>query len=77
MAGLLIKNIPPELHEDLKRRAAANHRSLTKEALAILEAALREEAERPTLAQLDRHRIRGAKRLTDAVVRRGKTLGRP
>jgi plasmid stability protein len=35
---LVIKNLPPELHERLKRRAAQNHRSLTKEAIAVLEA---------------------------------------
>lgn len=37
MANLTIKNIPQGLHEELKRRAAANRRSLNGEILAILE----------------------------------------
>ena len=39
MAGLLIRDIPPELHERLKASASKNHRSMSKEALAILEEA--------------------------------------
>ncbi len=76
MAGLLIRDLPEELHERLKRRAADNHRSLTKEALAILEAALSDRDGRPTPTQLDRRRVRGARTLTDALIRRGKTAGR-
>ena len=76
MPGLLIRDLPAELHRRLKRRATENHRSLTKEALAILEAALRERTDRPTLAQLDRRRVRGTKPLADIVVRRGKVAGR-
>lgn len=37
MAALLIKNLPDELHERLRRRAAANHRSMNREVIAILE----------------------------------------
>lgn len=40
MPGLLIKDLPPELHQRLKESAARHHRSLTKEALALLEEAL-------------------------------------
>ena len=77
MPGLLIKNVPPELHEALKRRAARNHRSLMKEALAVLEAALAGRANRPSAAEMKRLRVRGAKRLTDAIIRRARTTGRP
>jgi plasmid stability protein len=38
--NLSVKNVPDELAELLRRRAAANHRSLQKELLSILEAAL-------------------------------------
>jgi plasmid stability protein len=38
MAALVIKNLPESLHRRLKARARRNHRSLTKEAIAILEA---------------------------------------
>ncbi len=43
MAALLVKNMPPELHEKLRRRAKANHRSMNREVVAILE----RELERP------------------------------
>lgn len=41
---LSIKNAPDELVRRLKRRAAANHRSLQGELMAIVEAAAREES---------------------------------
>ena len=43
MPGLLIKDLPPELHKKLKESAARHHRSMTKEALYILERGLATE----------------------------------
>ena len=43
MPGLLIKDMPTEVHQKLKTRAAQNRRSMTKEALYLLEQALLEE----------------------------------
>ena len=40
MPGLLIKDFPPELHRRLKQEAARHHRSMTRQALALLEQAL-------------------------------------
>lgn len=40
MPGLLIKNLPAELHRKLKEEAARQHRSMAKHVLAILEEAL-------------------------------------
>ena len=40
MAGLLIKDFPPDLHRKLKAEAAHYHRSMTRQALALLEQAL-------------------------------------
>jgi plasmid stability protein len=40
MTGLLIKDIPPELHRKLKDAAARSHRSMTRQALVLLEQAL-------------------------------------
>ncbi len=40
MPALLIKNVPPILHEKLKEEAQRHHRSMTKEALCILEQGL-------------------------------------
>ena len=40
MPSLLIKDLPPELHRKLKEEAARHHRSMTRQALALLEEAL-------------------------------------
>ncbi len=40
MPGLLIKDFPPELHRRLKQEATRHHRSMTRQALALLEQAL-------------------------------------
>ena len=40
MAALVIKNLPPELHRKLKEQAIRHHRSMTREAIALLEEAL-------------------------------------
>lgn len=40
MSALLIKDFPPELHSKLKEEAARHHRSMTRQALALLEQAL-------------------------------------
>lgn len=40
MASVLIKNLPDNLHHQLKRRAERHHRSLNKEVIALIEAAL-------------------------------------
>ncbi|MDD5266679.1 MAG: hypothetical protein PHO08_06075 [Methylococcales bacterium] len=40
MTGLLIKDIPPELHRKLKEAAVRSHRSMTRQALVLLEQAL-------------------------------------
>lgn len=76
MAALLLKNIPPELHRGLKRRAERNRRSLTQEAFAILEAAIHAEAGRPTLAEIRQWRVRGTTPLTDAFLRSSIQRGR-
>ncbi len=77
MPALLIRDLPADVHERLKRRASRNHRSLTKEAAAILEAALSQRRRRPTLAHVDRRRVDGDKPLTDRVLRDAKRTGRP
>ncbi len=40
MASLVIKNLPDELHQRLKDAAVKNHRSMTGQAVAILEEGL-------------------------------------
>lgn len=76
MPGLLIKDVPKDLHDQLRRRAAQNHRSATKEALAILEAALTNSPPRPTIEEIRRWQVRPKKPLTDAFLKRAKSWGR-
>jgi antitoxin FitA len=76
MAGLLIKDVPNDLHRKLKARAAANHRSLSSEALTILESALHDRSGPLTLAELDRLRTRGRRPLTDAILERARSRNR-
>jgi hypothetical protein len=40
MAALVIRNLPEALHHQLKVQAARHHRSMTREAIALLEQAL-------------------------------------
>lgn len=40
MSTLVIKNLPPELHRKLKEQAARHRRSMTREAIVLLEEAL-------------------------------------
>jgi len=44
MSALLIKNIPPPLHDRRRQRAAAHHRSMNREVIAILEQELNRTA---------------------------------
>ena len=48
MSALLIKNMPPLLHDRLRQRAAVHHRSMNREVIAILE----RELESPTAMDL-------------------------
>ncbi len=77
MAGLLLKDIPPTLHERLRARAAAHRRSLSAEALTILEEALEDRAGPPTLAEIDAMRVRGRVPLTQELIDAARREGRP
>jgi len=48
MSALLIKNMPPSLHERLRQRAAVHHRSMNREVISILE----HELARPAVTEL-------------------------
>ena len=72
MAGLLIKDVPKELHRKLKARASANRRSLSSEAITILESALHDRSGPPTLEQIDRLRARGQRPLRQAIIDRAR-----
>ncbi len=52
MAGLLIRDLPNQLHRKLRERAQQNRRSMAKEALSLLEIALTTpEQAQPSLPQ--------------------------
>lgn len=74
---MLIKEVPADLHRRLKERAAANRRSLSREVLTILEAAVAEPAGPPTLEEIDRLRVRGARPLSQDLLDRARAQGRP
>ncbi|MBW2524713.1 MAG: Arc family DNA-binding protein [Deltaproteobacteria bacterium] len=77
MPGLLIKDLPPHLHDALKARAELNRRSMGREALVILEDALSDGAGPPTLEEIDRWRVRGRKPLSQELLDRARGSGRP
>ena len=57
MSALLIKNMPPLLHERLRQRAAVHHRSMNREVISILEHELEsadEKALPPPIIGLDK-----------------------
>lgn len=76
MAGLMIRELPEELHERLKERARVNRRSLSKEAIVILEEALGDRAGSRLLEEVDELRVRGAKPLTQDLLDRARQAGR-
>lgn len=78
MSGLLIKDFPPELHRKLKEEAARHHRSMTRQALALLEQAL--SAPEKNAAELLPKPIKPAKPVTlnnvVATIREGRDFSK-
>ncbi len=77
MPAILIRDVPEEIHKKLKTRAATHRRSLGREALVLLEKALLESVERPTLEQIRAMRIKTSKPLTQEFFDEAKRTGRP
>ncbi|MCR4302961.1 MAG: hypothetical protein NUV63_01875 [Gallionella sp.] len=78
MSGLLIKDLPPELHRRLKEEAARYHRSMTRQALALLEQALTAPAR--NAADLLPGPLKPAKPVAPgdvvAIIRKGRESGK-
>ena len=68
MASILIKDVPDGLHAKLKARAQQKRRSMAKELLEILAGTLDDRAGPPSLAEIDRLRVSGARPLTQDVL---------
>jgi len=72
MPGLLIRDIPDELHARLKQQAVQHHRSMNKEVIALLEQALNmDNAVREIPPP-----YRGKLKLTDKLINQAKREGR-
>lgn len=80
MASITLKDIPAELHRELKKRAEENHRSLNGEIIATLKAATGETYRVDVNALIREARTARAKftrQISDAEINAWKRAGRP
>lgn len=75
MVGLLLRNVPRHLHARLRARVAAHRRSLSAEAITILEEALEDRAGAATLAEIDALRVEGRRPLTQDIIDEARRAG--
>lgn len=71
MPALVIKDLPAEIHQRLKRDAARHHRSMTQEAIFILEQALHRVRPIPDVTP-----YKGVFPLTNDFINKAKREGR-
>ena len=78
MPTITLKNIPPPLHRRLKQRAAGKHRSLNREIIATLDAAIGGGSHdvEAVLAEAAAFRARLGFRATETDVRQFARAGR-
>ena len=74
MPTLVIKDLPAELHRRLKEEAERTHRSMTKEAIYLMESALQGEATPPQVREMPAP-YKGPKPLTDKMIQKWKRKG--
>jgi plasmid stability protein len=80
VATITLKNIPAELHRELKKRAEERHRSLNREILATLKSATSKTHRVDTKALIREARAARAKftrQISDAEINAWKRAGRP
>jgi plasmid stability protein len=80
MATITLKNIPAELHRELKKRAEEHHRSLNREILATLKSATAKTHRLDVEALIREARAARAKfrrQISDAEINAWKRAGRP
>jgi plasmid stability protein len=80
MASITLKNIPADLHRELKKRAEEHHRSLNGEILATLKSATGKTHAVDIQALIRNARAARAKftrQITDAEINEWKRAGRP
>jgi antitoxin FitA len=80
MATITLKNIPADLHRELKKRAEEHHRSLNREIIATLKTATG-KTHRVDVETLIREaraaRTKFARQISDAEINAWKRAGRP
>jgi plasmid stability protein len=80
MATITLKNIPAELHRELKKRAEEHHRSLNKEIIATLKTTIgktyRVDVE-ALIREARAARAKFARQISDAEINVWKRAGRP
>lgn len=72
MPALVIKELPVELHRRLKDEAALHHRSMTQEAIVVMEQGLHRARSIPAFKA-----YQGAFQLTNEFIDSAKREGRP
>ena len=80
MATITLKNIPADLHRELKRRAEEHHRSLNREILATLKSVTAKTHRLDVEALIREARAARAKfrrQISDAEINAWKRAGRP
>jgi plasmid stability protein len=80
MASITLKNIPADLHRELKKRAAEHHRSLNGELIATLKSATGKTHRVDVEAMIREARSARAKftrPISDAEINAWKRAGRP
>jgi plasmid stability protein len=80
MASITLKNIPADLHRELKKRAEEHHRSLNGEIIATLKSATSKTYRVDLEAMIREARAARAKftrQITDAEINAWKRAGRP
>jgi antitoxin FitA len=80
MASITLKNIPADLHRELKKRAEEHHRSLNREIIAALKSAISKTHHVDVQALIREARAARAKfsrQISDAEIKAWKRAGRP
>ncbi len=75
MSTLVVKNLPDELHDRLRERAQRNHRSVTKEAIVLLEQGMLAPAVRRPIKLAPPIKLKGAPATTawiEAAIAEGR-----
>ena len=80
MATVTIKNIPDDLYDELKRRAARNRRSINSEIILLIEHTFRSYKPKPQEIEMQARRLREMSAnyfLTEEELNQAKNEGRP